>query len=457
MVSALVFVVAVGVGLRKIVNFVSDVDDATMLSTKSEFVISLLQQDDSPASLHQIATLQRYPAKLRKRVYVAIFDDKGKLRALNTAMGSLDGFIDQKLMPSLAGKSEQGVQRFEALDGRTFSWRLDRIQAQQSGWYILCAVDHDIEQNLLNVLQHAFMITTTLVIIGSLILSRFVNAAIMQPVRALSQHTSEIGLNTLSVFATESVDKYPPEFKPLVIAFNQMLERLNHSFKRLSAFSSDIAHELRTPINNMLGEMQVVLERPRTTEEYHVVVQSALEEVERLRSIVESLLLLARNEAGQQTKRQEIDLSRELHLIAEFYDALASEHGVTLKVEVTDMLTIRADRTLFQQAIGNLISNAIKHAPINSAVCIFAKNLSAERCLIEVVDQGGGIPEQAIPFIFDRFFRVDTVRDQISGGVGLGLTITKSIIDLYGGTIEVTSNKAAGTIFRMEWPTASQS
>ena len=270
----------------------------------------------------------------------------------------------------------------------------------------------------------------------------------LRPLHAMAETASEISASQLQ--KRLNVADAPAELKELAGAFNGMLGRLHNSFDRLSDFSSDLAHELRTPINNLMGQTQVVLSRTRNAEEYRSVLESNMEEYERLAGMISDMLFLAQADNAQQPLHAELlDLTTELDKIAEFYQMLADERGVS--IIPGGSATITADRILLQRAIGNLLSNALQHSPQNSEVhaIISTSDVGVE---LSISNHGPGIPNEHLQKIFDRFYRINNVRSRSDTGSGLGLAIVKSIMTLHGGRVSVESKSNRLTTFTLHFP-----
>ena len=248
---------------------------------------------------------------------------------------------------------------------------------------------------------------------------------------------------------------YPLELASLAGTFNEMLDRLEESFERISRFSADIAHDLRTPVNNIRGEAEVALARARTVNEYRDVLESSLEEAVRLSDLIGDLLFLARAESPiTHLQRQKVDVGALLGTVREYYDATAWSAGVSLVTSNGhDPVTAELDRSLMLRAVSNLVSNAIAHTPAGGTVTLATASEGAG-IRIDVSDTGTGIPAEALPRVFDRFFRVDPSRSKSSGGTGLGLAIVQSIMTLHGGTAEIASELSRGTIVTLRIHTA---
>jgi two-component system, OmpR family, heavy metal sensor histidine kinase CusS len=250
-----------------------------------------------------------------------------------------------------------------------------------------------------------------------------------------------------------AAEGYPFELASLAATFNQMLDRLEDSFDRISRFSADIAHDLRTPVNNIRGEAEVALARARTIDEYRDALESSLEESVRLSDLIGNLLFLARTESPlMHLRRESVDVADLLNGLREYYEASAADSGITLRAELGEEPVIaELDRTLMQRAVGNLISNAVAHTLSGGSVVISARR-NDTRVNIEVSDTGVGIPPEALPRVFDRFFRVDPSRAQASGGTGLGLAIVQGIMVLHMGKVEIASQPGKGTRVTLSMP-----
>ncbi|KWH08933.1 histidine kinase [Burkholderia territorii] len=240
------------------------------------------------------------------------------------------------------------------------------------------------------------------------------------------------------------------ELKELEHAFNGMLARLNESFTRLSQFSSNLAHDMRTPLTNLQAAAQVVLSQPRSADEYRSVIESSIDEYQRLSRMIEDMLFLARSEqAGTSIDVRRLDAAEEASRVAGYYEPLAEDAGVTVKVD--GYAWVDADLTLYQRALSNLLSNALAYAPRGSVVTIDCSE-QAGATTIAVSDTGPGIDAQHVARIFERFYRVDPSRHNSASGTGLGLAIVRSIMDNHGGECGVDSDPGRRTTFWLRFP-----
>ena len=355
-------------------------------------------------------------------------------------------------LPAATSKPSPPPAEIESTDGR--EWRvLSRIvtndTASPTGWRVDIALDRTHEEAFLRRYQQQLWCVLAVALLVCVAGGLLIAWRELRPLREISETARAISASTLH----QRLDAEPlaRELAEVATTFNGMLDRLEDSFARLSRFSGDIAHELRTPINNLRGELEVALSRPRSDTEYRDVLGSCLEECGRLSQMVDSLLFLARAEQPQTLlKLGDLSLSHELETLRAFYEAAAEEAGVTLTVESPAALTLRADRALFQRALGNLQTNAIAHTPRGGQIIVRATSLP-DRIAIEVADTGHGIAPEHLPHVFDRLYRADAARTP-HHGTGLGLAIVKSIVELHAGTATILNSTDQGTTVRTEWP-----
>jgi two-component system heavy metal sensor histidine kinase CusS len=242
----------------------------------------------------------------------------------------------------------------------------------------------------------------------------------------------------------------PPELAEMAHNFNAMLGRLDDSFQRLSAFSADIAHELRTPLSNLLTHTQVTLTRPRPIEDYREALHSNLEELQWMAQLVNDMLYLAKADHGLlMPKREALELAEEADLLLEFFAPLAEDARVTLAREGHGCLA--GDRSMLRRALSNLLDNALRFTPADGEVRVNIVE-QANGLRLSVENTGSGIDAQLLPKLFDRFYRADPARREGSSEhAGLGLAITQSIIRAHGGQIRCESENG-WTRFVIELP-----
>ena len=275
----------------------------------------------------------------------------------------------------------------------------------------------------------------------------------LRPISTVAKKANEITSRRLDTRLR--IEDAPAELYELTGAFNAMLDRLEDGMKRLSAFSADLAHDLRTPLNALMIKTQVALSRSRTAEEYRALLESNIEEFERLSRLIESTLFLARAENEQLAATKEpLDVRQTLEKVADYFSGIAEEAGVSIGVEGRGAIV--ADAVLVERAVSNLISNAIRHTQPNEKIRV-AVTETPDGVAITVENRGAGIPSDQIERVFDRYFRGDAARTQGSGSAGLGLAIVRTIMTLHGGTAKVASDSTGVTRFVLTFPKPAMS
>jgi two-component system heavy metal sensor histidine kinase CusS len=269
----------------------------------------------------------------------------------------------------------------------------------------------------------------------------------LAPLRAISRRISQVHPERLHAQIAQS--DWPAELRVLALTFDELMARIARSFEQLSRFSSDLAHEFRSPINNLVAAASVTLGRARTPAEYQETLEVVVEEGERLSRMVSSMLFLARaDNARQQVRSQQVSTAAEFGKLVDFFGIVAEEHGVTLQAEGDVVLT--ADPMLLRQALSNLVANALRHSERGGRITLRARRAGSAVAL-DVIDNGCGIAAEHLPLLFDRFYRVDAARSA-SDSTGLGLSVVRSIAELHGGSVSVSSTPGQGTTFTLLFP-----
>jgi len=296
----------------------------------------------------------------------------------------------------------------------------------------------------------AFLIALTLLTLGAVALVMALGWWIarigLRPLQRLSLEARALRPKTLSQRLQE--DRLPVELEDLTVAFNGALGRLEEAYQQLEGFNADVAHELRTPLANMIGGTQVALSRPRSAAEFEDTLQSNLEELERLRSIVNDMLFLARADQGEAaTGLTAADVAHEVEMTIEFFEPLLDETGTTVAIEGELRAKATMNVALFRRALSNLLQNAIEHsAPGASLVVTITQRTGA--LWIAVTNPGATVAPTHLPRLFDRFYRVDSSRHDAGDvhGHGLGLAIVKAVASMHGGATLATSDAGLTTI-----------
>ncbi|MEG2911379.1 MAG: heavy metal sensor histidine kinase [Pseudomonas sp.] len=303
-------------------------------------------------------------------------------------------------------------------------------------------------QHFLQRMQHLIWLTVGLSALATALLGAWAARSGLRPLRRMSAVARGISAQSLNARLSEA--QMPPELAEMAHSFNAMLARLDDSFQRLSAFSADIAHELRTPLSNLLTHTQVTLTRPRPIEDYREALHSNLEELQWMAQLVNDMLYLAKADHGLlMPKREPLTLADEADALLEFFAPLAEDAAVTLSREGT--ARIEGDRSMLRRALSNLLDNALRFTPASGEVRLAIQDLpNAVRVSVE--NTGGEISAQLLPRLFDRFYRADPARQEGSSEhAGLGLAITQSIVRAHGGQIHCESDRG-WTRFVIELP-----
>ncbi len=269
----------------------------------------------------------------------------------------------------------------------------------------------------------------------------------LRPVRQLAMRAAAIDVQHLHLRIDEFKDV--SELQALSYALNQMLSRLEDGFAQLSRFSEDLAHEMRTPLSNLMGHTQQTLGRNRSVEDYQNLLISNLEEYERLARMIDSMLFLARTEhANASINCEVVDLHELVEQLCEYFEGMAQERSIDLINRASGELLV--DPQLLRRALANLLANALRYGTPHSAVSI-RSCLHDGVCEISVHNCGEPIATEHLPRLFERFYRCDPSRNQPDDSGGLGLAIVRSIMLAHGGQVSVVSGEI-GTSFSLLFP-----
>ena len=313
------------------------------------------------------------------------------------------------------------------------------------------ALDISREQGLLNDYKNQVIGMLILGILFSAAAGFFIARKGMKPLKDITAAIRRIRSTRLHERVNPSL--WPRELTELASSFDQLLDHLENSFSRLSQFSSNIAHELRNPINTLMGEAEVILSKPRTNLEYQYHIELNLEEYDKLANIIKSLLFLAKTESTDIIiERTVFDVSAEIKAMLEYYDALIEQQNIAIACQGT--ASLNADLTLFRRVISNLLSNSIRYTPQGGKVDISIGQDADHMVRVQIADTGIGIESAAIEKVFDRFYRSNKAKTASAQGTGLGLAIAKSIMDLHGGSIQIQSPPGQGTTVTLIFPPA---
>ena len=375
--------------------------------------------------------------------WIRVVDSAGHVTAQTPGM---DKLLPSRIFPFHRGDSVIPRPRNYRAGGKLFSLVATTGQAAGQTYILEVAQDRSADAQFTRKFGALLGLVSALGIVASALVAITLTKRGLRPLTKMTHAVQRVGPTHLN----ERVAPvgWPRELQPLALAFDEMLDRLENSFQRLSRFSADLAHELRTPVANILGEAQVSLGRERSPEEYREVIESSVAECERLSGIIDNLLFLARADAAaEQAQRQQFEAGPAIKKIVGLYETIADEQQVA--ISCTGQGTIYGDEVLFGRAISNVLENALRFTSPGGTIRISIQG-SDSQTVISVTDTGAGIAEEHIPRVFDRFYRVDPSRS--SQGAGLGLALVKSITDLHSGSAAIKSEVKGGTTVILTFP-----
>ena len=338
---------------------------------------------------------------------------------------------------------------FQVANGKRYRALSSSTEQRKHTYQIVVAHEEESVHQSLNSLAIIIMLILPLAIAISLVIGYFIAGRVLEPIRVITGKASGIGAENLSERLPVG-DGDDDEFSRLAVVFNQTFARLEDSFTRLRRFTADAAHELRTPLAAIRSIGETALHAPEDQVNSREVIGSILEESDRLRHLVDALLILSRADSGDIRLHQEtVDLSDITMETVDLLNVLAEEKRQTITLTSSGKVMVQIDPTTVRQALTNILDNAIKYAPAESTIYVTVGTRSAREVFVEIKDCGCGIPDEEIGRIFDRFYRVDKGRSREYGGAGLGLSISKWAVENNGGWIEVESTINQGSLFRV--------
>jgi len=436
-------------------------DVADNLKNRKESYISdeigmlqnMLREPDSEAKLKSELSLE-HQVRRRFRHYVRVLDEGGNTLLQNPGM---DLIIPAGAFPApTSDYRDQKAQVIKSVEnGRSYILRA--VRAEIRGFngkasVLQIAMDVTSLETYLNQFRSKLAGLLLLGAAVSAVAGGVVARRGLLPLSRMTKTVQKITVHRLN--ERIAPEHWPSDLTAFALAFDSMLDRLEDSFAGLSHYTGNLAHELRTPINNLMVEADVALSRTRTPEEYQRVLGSNMEEYARLSRMIDSLLFLARADHAQSGfSPATIEAAGEISEVLEFYSAVAQDCGVRVTCRGTALM--QGDPVLFRRAVSNLVSNALKYTPQGGEVVISAREEENGSVAVEVNDNGYGIDAEDLPKIYDRFFRVASMRQIDPQGSGLGLSIVKAIMDLHGGRVDITSRLGKGTSALLTFPPAS--
>lgn len=394
---------------------------------------------------------EAYFVNLAARYYQVYDIESGRLIARSQEMQAIGfQYTPEELKNVLRGPRITGIRT-----DQVSLWAYNDVVHGSDGRPCLLQVGVSLEPRNA-ALRRLFQVGIWLIPVGvlsAITLGWWIAGRALRPVLDLSAAAQEIGISRL--------DKRLPvrgagdELDRLTTAFNEVLDRLEQAVRQMREFTANISHELRTPLTVLRGEAEVALSRVHTEDEYRRVLESQLEEIDKLSHMINRMLTLARAEAGQITlARDRVSLVQLVGAVAEQMEPLAESKGLSLSTTPGDDVVVIGDFGWLERAILNLLDNAVKFTPPGGRIELGIRSQEG-RAVVEVRDSGVGISAEALPHIFERFYREDSSRSREVEGSGLGLSLVQWIVEQHHGRVTARSAPHQGSIFRIELPLAA--
>jgi two-component system OmpR family sensor kinase len=367
-----------------------------------------------------------------------------------------DGAFEPAEIPFPQGKEKESSRRIRLNNGRQLLANTMRFTTPDGSHFL---VETGIPLERTQVVLHGLLLTlgiyTPFIVFLAVAGGYWLMRRSLEPVDEITERAEGITSSNLS--ERLPIIRTGDELERLSTALNRMIERLDDAFQHINRFSADASHELRTPLTILQLELEGIVHGDPLNESFERHIGSALEETHRMSRIVESLLAISRLDAGEvKLDKLHLNLSELVARTAGEMKVLAQDKSIALSISVEEGVYLEGDRTHLQQVVLNLVDNGIKYTQEGGAIHV-RLYIKDWRTIIEVSDNGAGIPSQALPHVFERFYRADKARSRASGGAGLGLSIVKAICTAHRATIIVTSEEGKGSSFRVEFPSAATS
>ena len=394
----------------------------------------------------------RYAPALNDR-FVRVSGQNGEVIYLSAAPASLS-FSPATLPPPVWPSNPEGARRV-SLGNRRQMLLTSHIVAVRGGerylvetGALLDEVQQDLRQWLIFLIVGLPVVAAIAVAGGYFLIKRA-----LMPVDRIAATAERIGSHNLS--ERLPVANTGDELERLSVTLNHMIQRLEEAFQHSRRFMADASHELRTPLTVLRGELETFVQEPSLAPEMRERLGSALEELERLVNIVEGLFAISRLDAGEaQAEAVKFDLGKLAASTTDQMSLLGEDKNIKITCAAANDVWVEGDRARMKQVVVNLLDNAIKYTPEGGAVGLKVGTRDG-KAVLEVSDNGMGIPSESLPRVFERFYRVDDARSRELGGAGLGLSIVKSICVAHHGRVEATSKPGQGSLFRVELPLTS--
>ena len=407
------------------------------LSTRADYQL-IGRVEHFRSLLHDLYTIQEIEA--RPRLFETMLGDRQDVIIFRRP--GVPPFInvnpENMPLPPLVPVPVQRAVGLDALyegtrsDGVRMRWVAAQAQVGDSGEVVEIIAAHVMTQeaHVLSTYLVRVWINVAIAVLVTALLAWWVSSRGLTPLRKMADKAAEITPNTLS--ARLDVENTPTELQSLAVSFNAMLDRLSTGYERLLQFSADLAHEVRTPIGVLIGQTQVTLAHTRSESEYKSVLESNLEELERLGRIAQNILFLAQaDHERQEIERATLNTREQLETIATYFEGLADERDLRFDVQAGGEMFV--NEIMSRRAISNVVVNAVRYAKPGTTIRLTGSE-DAQGARIVIGNQGERVSPEELARLFDRFYRGDAARSEFTESSGLGLAIVQAIMRLHGGS-----------------------
>lgn len=419
---ALLIFALVGFALQGVLYSELDRQQHSELETKAGFAEQLIEHCKSPDKWHFVqARFDGLIAGQNSTQFWVLSDDP------RFTYGDREALTRLNALPDADGFANDGHHRWP-LRSLALSVPADE---ERPFVRLIVATDPTPYRRTLRTFAIALAALSALGVLLAAMLGQWVARFGLAPLARLSREAQQLSPRQLSQRLRSA--PLPHELSELTRSFNGALDRLEHAYLQLQAFNADVAHELRTPLTNLIGQTEVALAKPRSADDFAEVLHSNLEELDRLRGVINDMLFLARADQGERAEqRQPLSLAEEVGKAIDFMDVVLDEAGLRVRIEGDAQLGI--ETALFRRAITNLLQNAIQYsAPDSEIVVTIDRDEAATR--ITVANSGAAIPDVHLSRLFERFYRADPSRGSAAANHGLGLAIVMAIAKMHGGNV----------------------
>ncbi|MBC7533460.1 MAG: HAMP domain-containing protein [Oligoflexus sp.] len=450
---------AIGIGVFSAVeNSVFQALDTTLVTSAKTLREAQMSRADRNAAFHNPlyseALIDEFFAGQRfVRSYAQLVDTSGQVKARSRNM-----VMTLPITPLALSRAEKGMETYETFrNSPTNTWRQVTLPVFRHGKFtgeiIQVGALLDSSMNTVKSVKVMLWMSLSLGLIASVLFGYLLLKWSFKPVARITNDVARMGF-TDNFDRRLKLPKADDELRQLVRTFNEMLGRIEDGFGRLRRFAGDVSHELRTPIAVLRGEAELALRRDRSSEEYKASLQTIVDESSQMSAIVEDLLLLARAQ-GQSIPihPESVAIQDLVHDLEQSVRKNFEDKQVKLVISLGDLggHYLQIAKGYIVIAIKNILLNACKHSTPGQEVHLEIRETAREIRFV-VIDHGEGIPQEAMPYIFDLFYRADTARNRSAGGVGIGLSLAKALINLHGGKIEVSTTEGGGASFTIALP-----